>query len=155
MIKQSDFLEDLKNFPSPRPEWDDIWMDFAHTISRRSLDPRLRVGAVIISEDNTQVLAIGYNGDHKGGPNRVDSDSPGESGFLHAEINALIKCDYNSFKKKKLYLTDSPCKVCAKAIVNGNISEVIFDRDYRDSTGLDILREAGVRVTRFIFSNHE
>jgi len=155
MIKQSDFLDDLKQASSPRPEWDEIWMEFAHTISRRSLDPRLRVGAVIVTGDNTQVLSVGYNGDHRGGPNCVDSGSPGESGFLHAEINALIKCDFNNFKKRKLYLTDSPCRVCAKAIVNGNIDEVIYDRPYRDVSGLDILRQSGVRVSRFIFSNHE
>jgi dCMP deaminase len=155
MIKQSDFLDDLKHTSSPRPEWNEIWMEFAHTISRRSLDPRLRVGAVIVTGDNTQVLSVGYNGDHRGGPNCVDSGSPGESGFLHAEINALIKCDFNNFKKRKLYLTDSPCRVCAKAIVNGNIEEVIYDRPYRDVSGLDILRQSGVRVSRFIFSNHE
>jgi dCMP deaminase len=155
---RSDFLDDLRvdaMNTAARPEWDQIWMEFAHTISKRSVDPRLRVGAVIATQDNTQVLSIGYNGDQKGGPNATDSQSPGESGFLHAEINALIKCDFNNFKKKKLYLTDSPCKICAKAIINGNIDEVVYDRQYRDLQGLDILRSSGVHVRRFIFSNHE
>ena len=61
-----------------RPEWNQIWMDFAHSIARRSYDPRFQVGSVVVTDDNSQVLAIGYNGDHRGGPNEVDSDEPGK-----------------------------------------------------------------------------
>ena len=68
-----------------RPEWDDIWMSVAHTISQRSIDPRYQVGAIIVSDDNTQLLALGYNGNYKGGPNSVESLNPGESGLIHAE----------------------------------------------------------------------
>ena len=78
-----------------RPSWDKIWMNFAHGISERSCDPKYHVGAVIVSTENTQVLSIGYNGDQKGGPNKRDSTETGQSGFIHAEINALIKMDYN------------------------------------------------------------
>jgi deoxycytidylate deaminase len=45
-------------------------------------------------------LAIGYNGNYAGGPNEVESTEPGMSGMLHAEINALIKLDYNNPNKK-------------------------------------------------------
>jgi glycosyltransferase involved in cell wall biosynthesis len=83
-----------------RPSWDFIWSSFASTIAQRSMDPNFKVGAVIVPEDNTGVLALGYNGDHKGGPNQRVSEEPGQSGFIHAEINALIKLDYNNPKKK-------------------------------------------------------
>jgi len=127
-----------------RPDWDTIWMDCAKSISKRSYDPRFQVGAVIVTEDNTQVLAVGYNGNYSGGPNEVESESPGESGMIHAEINALLKMDYNNPKKKKLYLTLSPCKMCAKAIVNAGISEVLYLEAYRDSSGLEILSASGI-----------
>ena len=130
-----------------RPGWDDIWMNFAHNIAKRSPDDKHKVGAVIVNEENTHVLAIGYNGDQKGGSNARDSMEIGASGFIHAEINALIKCDYNYPKKKKMYLTLSPCKVCAKAIVNAGIDEVIYSREYHDSSdSLKILRDAGIDV---------
>ena len=132
-----------------RPEWDEIWMDFFHTIAKRSYDPRFQVGAVIVSEDNCQVLAIGYNGNYAGGPNEVESSNPGESGMIHAEINALIKLDYNNPKKKKLYLTLSPCRTCAKAIVNAGIDEVIYREAYRDTSGVDILKKSGIKVRSF------
>ena len=128
-----------------RPSWDKIWMDFAHSIARRSYDPRFQVGAVIVTGDNTQVLAVGYNGNYSGGPNKVESEFPGESGMLHAEINALLKTDYNNPKYKKLYLTLSPCRMCAKAIVNAGINEVIFEEEYRDLSSLDVLALAEVK----------
>ena len=132
-----------------RPDWDDIWMDFAHTISQRSPDPKHKVGAVIVNDENTQVLSIGYNGDQKGGSNERESMEVGSSGFIHAEINALIKCDYNYGKKKKMYLTLSPCRTCAKAIVNAGINEVIYCKAYEESNGLDILKEAGISVKAY------
>ena len=134
---------------SLRPNWDQIWMDFAHTISKRSIDPRFQVGSVIVTEDNSQVLAVGYNGDHRGGPNEVESVEPGMSGLLHAEVNCLIKCVFNHPKKKKMYLTLSPCKMCAKAIINGGITEVIYSEEYRDRSGIELLISSGIKVRSF------
>jgi len=134
---------------SDRPSWDIIWSNFARAISNRSYDPRHQVGAIVVTSDNTQVLAIGYNGNYAGGPNEVESAEPGQSGMIHAEINALLKMDYNNPKKKKLYVTLSPCRMCAKAIVNAGISEVVYDEEYRDTSSLNILKDAGIEVRRF------
>jgi len=132
-----------------RPEWDEVWMRVAHTIAERSVDPRHQVGTIIVTEDNTQLLSLGYNGNYKGGPNKVESEEPGQSGLIHAEQNALIKLDYNNPKKKKMYVTLSPCSHCAKMIVNSNINEVIYDQKYRDDSGLNIMSSAGITVRRF------
>ena len=92
---------------------------------------------------------MGYNGNYSGGPNDIESEIPGESGMLHAEINAVLKCDYNYPKKKIMYVTLSPCRMCAKAIVNAGIDVVIYDEKYRDTSGLDILNSAGVKVKNY------
>jgi dCMP deaminase len=92
------------------------------------------------------VLSIGYNGDQKGGKNQRDSLEVGKSGFIHAEINALIKCDYNNPTRKKMYLTLSPCEICAKAIINAGIDEVVYLERYEQSNGIDILKDAGITV---------
>jgi len=134
-----------------RPDWNSIWQRFALDIAKRSPDPKFQVGAVIVTDDNTQVLALGYNGDHKGGPNRRDSLETGKSGFIHAEVNALIKCDFNNPKQKKMYLTHAPCPVCAKCIVNAEIKEVLYINDYEpDMTGVKILRDCNVTVTKLV-----
>ena len=134
-----------------RPDWDQIWIEFAQSISKRSVDPKHKVGSIIVNSENTQVLSIGYNGDHKGGPNCRDSLETGKSGFIHAEVNALIKCDFNNPKPKKMYLTHSPCPVCAKCIVNSGIEEVLYINDYKpDMSGINILLESGVGVTKLV-----
>jgi len=131
-----------------RPDWDNVWMRTAHIIAERSYDPRHQVGAVVVTQDNTQVLAVGYNGNYAGGPNEVESNSPGESGMIHAEINALLKMDYNNPKYKKLYVTLSPCRHCAKAMVNAGIDEVIYSEEYRDTSSIEILLDAGIKVRK-------
>tara|TARA_Y100001937_G_scaffold108188_1_gene151588 strand:+ start:152 stop:529 length:378 start_codon:yes stop_codon:yes gene_type:complete len=120
----------------------------AHLISKRSYDPRNQVGAVVVTDDNTQVLSVGYNGNYSGGPNEVESEIPGESGMIHAEINALLKMDYNNPKKKIMYVTLSPCKMCAKALVNAGISSVKYTQEYRNTEGVDILKSAGIEVIK-------
>jgi len=135
-----------------RPKWDEVWMEMARLISRRSYDPRHQVGTVVVTSDNTQVLSVGYNGNYMGGPNRVESEVPGESGMLHSEINSLLKMDYNNPKKKVLYVTLSPCRMCAKAIVNAGIYAVVYDEEYRDASGLEVLRSSGIRVRKYLFS---
>ena len=134
---------------TPRPSWDEVWMKTASILSERSYDPRHRVGAIVVTDDNTQVLAVGYNGNYSGGPNQVESVTPGESGMLHAEINALLKMDYNNPKTKKMYVTLSPCRMCAKAMVNSGIQEVIYRDQYRDCSSVDILTDAGITVRQF------
>jgi len=143
MSQESDYSSLL------RPSWDEIWMTFAKNISRRSYDPRYQVGAVVVTDDNTQVLSVGYNGNYAGGPNETESDMPGESGMIHAEINALLKLDYNNPKHKVMYVTLSPCRMCAKSMINAGIREVVYAEEYRDTSGLQVLEKSSVIVRKF------
>ena len=129
-----------------RITWPETWMSIAKVVAQRSYDPRLKVGSIVVSADNTQMLSIGYNGNYKGGPHEPESLDVGQSGFIHSEANALIKCDFNFGKKKHMYLTHSPCRACAKLIVNAEIARVVYDVPYRDTSGLEILTSMGIEV---------
>lgn len=129
-----------------RPCWAETWMTVAHAMAMRSVDPRLKVGAIVVSCDNTTMLSVGYNGNYKGGPHIHESPEPGKSGFIHAEVNALVKCDFNFHKKKHLYVTHMPCKDCSKLIINAEIAKVVYDMPYRDPSGVDLLRSVGIEV---------
>jgi dCMP deaminase len=138
-------LSTLSRNPSnSRPSWDEIWMEMAHSIARRSYDPNYKVGAIIVSADNTSVLALGYNGNFAGGPNCRDSEERGKSGLIHAEVNALLKMDYHNHKRKVMYVTHSPCTMCAKAIINAGINEVVYAREYDYELSVELLGEAGI-----------
>jgi dCMP deaminase len=131
-----------------RPTWDEVWINVAYKIAERSIDDRLKVGTVIVTSDNTQVLSIGYNGNYAGGPNYSESNVPGCSGLIHAEINALLKLDFNSPKDKKMYVTHFPCRMCAKSMINAGIKNVIYEQEYRDMTAASIFKDAGVIVRK-------
>ncbi len=47
-----------------------------------------------------------------------------------------------------MYMTLSPCDVCAKAIINAGIEEVIYLDEYPESNGINILKNASVVVRR-------
>lgn len=132
-----------------RPTWVEYWMMIARQISTRSHDPNFKVGAIIVPEDNTGIYAQGYNGNWKGGPNQVDSTSPGESGTVHAEQNALIRCPFHTVQKKHMYVTLSPCVMCAKLSINAGISKIVYDVPYRDDSGIKLLQQAGIEVLSF------
>lgn len=132
-----------------RPSWDEIWMRMAWLLSERSHSPGTKVGTLIVSSDNTRVLAVGYNGLWSGGPNVVENLEPGQSGTIHAELNALIKLDFSDPHKKVVYTTVSPCVACASALINANIDEVVYDEQYRLTAGIELLQSAGKTVRRF------
>ena len=77
----------------PRPSFQSIYLNLAHTLAQRSTCARLQVGTVITSTDFRKVLAVGYNGNATGLPNCCDRDEPGNCGCLHSEENAVINCD--------------------------------------------------------------
>ena len=118
----------------------------AETIAQRSHHPTFKVGAIIVTSDNTQVLSLGYNGNARGMLNVPQSDEPGCSGLLHAEINALLKLDFNNPKDKVMYLTLSPWENCAMAVINSGVKEVVYKEEYRDTTGINLLKCSGIKV---------
>lgn len=138
-----------KDPQAKRPSWDEICMDLADHLSRRSTCARASVGCVIVSEDYSMVLGWGYNGGPKGLNNQCLSPEPGKCGHLHAEINALIKTNFRDAATKKAYITAAPCYACSVALVNADIREVVYRDDYRDHSGIALLADAGIRVRRF------
>lgn len=133
----------------PRPSWHDVYSQFARVLSKRSTCRRLQVGCVVVSGDNQRILAIGYNGNWKGGPNDCDSDVEGSCGCTHGEANCMVKFDPREASGAVLFTTDGPCVACAKLIINAGIKNVVYGEEYRIRAGVELLSRAGVRVTRY------
>lgn len=130
-----------------KQSWHEVWMGIArHIAQTRSTDTRLKVGAIVVPEDNTGIIALGYNGGPRGLYDVPLSNEPGKSGFVHAEANCLIKCPYHYPTKKFMYVTHSPCIECARLIVNAGISRVVYGELYRDSSPLELLRSARIET---------
>ena len=144
-----------------RPSWDIYFLQIAHLVKTRATCPRRQVGAVIVRD--RRILATGYNGAPRGlshcpenGPHQDWPNGCMRAGHcirsLHAEQNALLQaamigiaCDGAS-----MYVTCQPCTMCAKMIINAGIREVIYEGDYPDEFSLELFRESGLQVFRYL-----
>lgn len=132
-----------------RPTFESIYMSLAFALAKRATCTRLKVGTVITSVDFRKVLAVGYNGNAAGLPNRCDRDEAGRCGCLHSEENAVINCDAPRCVDKLVFVTHLPCVMCAKRLINlGHVRKVIYCRDYRSSASLGLFAQAGIAVEK-------
>ena len=131
-----------------RPPLFEVYMRMAEELAKRSTCARLQVGTVITDEHLENVVAIGYNGNAKGFPNQCDSEEAGKCGCIHSEMNALVKSP-GQLRAKVAFITASPCVMCAKLMVQANVSHVFFREKYRITTGLDVLEKAGVVAVHY------
>ena len=131
-----------------RPPLFEVYMRMAEELAKRSTCARLQVGTVITDAWLENVVAIGYNGNVRGFPNRCDTTIPGKCGCIHSEMNALVKAP-GGLRDKVAFITASPCVMCAKLMVQANISFVFYREAYRDSSGLAVLDQAGVKTVHY------
>ena len=138
-----------------RPSFEEVYMQFAETIARRSTCKRLAVGTVITTIDYRKVLAVGYNGNASGLQNSCDRDEPGNCGCLHSEENAVINCDAPREIKKFVFVTHLPCAACAKRLINmGNVEKVVYGNSYRKMDAINLLESVGIEVHQFDVKNN-
>ena len=129
-----------------KPKFENIYSTFAKLISQRSECKRLQVGCIITSDDYSQIYSIGYNGGPKKQKHKC-TNTQGNCGCVHAETNALIKCGVSKELDKCIFLTHSPCKLCATLIVNlGGVKRVFINQYYRDKKAINILTKAKIKV---------
>jgi len=121
----------------------EVYMRMAEELAKRSTCSRLQVGTVVTDASLQNVLAIGYNGNARGLPNRCDSAVPGQCGCIHSEVNALVKAPGGQ-RDKVVFVTNSPCVMCAKLMINSGVTHVFYRRAYRDPSGAEVLAAAGV-----------
>jgi len=143
-----------------RPSWDEYFLEVAHLVSKRATCLRRRVGAVLVKDK--KILATGYNGAPSGLKHCLDTGClrkkykvpSGERHELcrglHAEQNVILQAALygTSTKGSILYITNQPCIICAKMLINAGIEEIIITGDYPDKLARNFLKEAKIKVRR-------
>jgi len=130
-----------------RPSRNDVLMEIAAVIARRSTCSRLAVGCVFALDG--RILVTGYNGAPSSLPHcQHESDEPCTTAE-HAERNAIAFAARHGVQLEgsTLYVTHSPCLPCAMAIVNCGVREVIYGIAYRLTDGIELLSQAGIQST--------
>jgi dCMP deaminase len=156
-------------------DWHDYFMCIACLAALRSADPKTKVGACIVNQNNN-VVGIGYNcmpgdyDDHKypkdgRNPNDKFSDALFDCNkkylyVVHAAVNAILNKTVASLEGCTIYLTMSVDEDCAHAIIQSGIKTVIysdFDKNpYRleqrrqdIKNGRELLNKAGITVVPY------
>ncbi len=124
------------------------WAELSHC-------QRKKVGAIIVKDD--MIISDGYNGSPSGFDNCCENEI-GETHWyvLHAEANAILKVakSTNNCHGATLYLTLSPCKDCSKLILQAGIKQVVYNKAYKDTSGIDFLQSAGIDVLLIDETSH-
>ncbi len=133
----------------PRISRDEMLMGIALVVKQRSTCLRRQVGAVLASEG--RVISIGYNG----APSHVPHCTPAKCNqdtpcidTIHAEANAIAFAARSGISTSgaTLYTTASPCRECAKLLINAGIVAVAYDEEYRDTSPIQLLGSVGITV---------
>lgn len=123
-----------------------VFWDFAIGLSSLSCCKRAGVGCLVVTQDLSRVLAVGYNGPAAGVPNDSCRGIEGACGCSHAEGNAMAKLGGEE-RGLVLLTTTLQCEHCAGLVVNSRrVSYVVYGKPYRDPAGEKLLRRAGLIV---------
>ena len=139
-----------------RPDIDEYFLKIASVVAERSTCRRHHVGAVAVKDKH--ILATGYNGAPSGlkdclelGCLRDEMNIPSGTRHeicrgIHAEQNVIIQASLHgvSLEGATVYLTHTPCILCAKMLVNAKIKRLVTFGKYADDAFIDLFKEAGV-----------
>jgi dCMP deaminase len=141
-----------------RPAWDDYFMNIAADVATRSTCIRRQVGAVIVKDK--RILTTGYNGAPKGVPHctketcvRDQLNIPSGERHelcrgLHAEQNAILQAAAHGvcISDAAIYVTNQPCIICTKMLINCDIRTFIYRNPYNDPLAREMMKEAQVKT---------
>ena len=145
-------------------KWDKRFMEVCRLIGTWTscVRPNRAVGAVITK--NNRILATGYNGAPAGVKScaekgycmrekmNIPSGTRQEACFaVHAEQNAIAQAAKlgHEIEGSTIYITHSPCSICARLIINSGIKRVVYDQNYPDDFSRSLLEEAGVKLEHY------
>ena len=128
-------------------KYDKAYLKMALEWGELSYCKRRKVGALIVKDN--MIISDGYNGTPTGFENICEDDEGYTKWYvLHAEANAIAKVSSStqSTNGATLYITLSPCKECSKLIFQSGIKRVVYNKKYKDTSGLEFLEKAGVET---------
>jgi dCMP deaminase len=140
-----------------RPDIDEYFLKIASVVAERATCRRHHVGAVAVK--NKHILATGYNGAAGGlkdclelGCLRDEMKIPSGTRHeicrgIHAEQNVIIQASLHgvSLEGATVYVTHTPCILCAKMLVNARIKRFVTFGKYADDSFMDLFTEAGIK----------
>ena len=116
-----------------------VFENILNQITNLSVASTKKVGCIALKKDFSKIASFGYNGSFSGADvnketgTEEDSLIPGESGFIHAEVNMIAKFKEIDPENYIILLSLSPCKMCTKILVNAGFKHVYWLENYRET----------------------
>lgn len=139
---------------------DEYYMSLALRVAELSHGRRARVGCCLVTDNDLTVLGtnglpkqlgneLEYEENHKF-CNFGDGTLKTKNEVIHAELNTILKCAKEgvSVKGATIYTTLSCCSQCASMLASCGIKRVVYLQEYRDTKGIEILKECGIIVEK-------
>ena len=126
------------------------FIDILLSIKNLSNSSTTKVGCMTLKKDFSKIASFGYNGSYSGASINPETGTeeeslvPGESGFIHAEVNMIAKFKEYDPENYIVLLTLSPCKMCTKILINAGFKHIYWIDEYRDTSHLIIFNECGI-----------
>jgi dCMP deaminase len=133
-----------------RPSFDQIYIEIAQIIAKRSPDYFTQVGCVATNSKN-ELIGASYNGFMpKYEPDFDISQNRDKKNILvlHAEQNVTLRHPRGEIQT--LYLTHSCCNNCAKLVAGHGVKRVVYLKEYHREQGCkEIFKEYGVIYEKY------
>lgn len=143
--------------------WDKRFMELAEMVGSWTNCVRedRKIGAVVVKDNN--VLGMGFNGVPKGIPScqetgecirkklNIKSGNNLEICYsICAEQNAIIQAykNHNDLNGATIYVTHTPCALCARWIINAGIKRIVYKEAYTDKFSIELLKTAGITLEK-------
>ena len=126
---------------------DFVFLQMAVDLGGLGTCDRKHVGAIITRQG--RCVSWGYNGAPPGLPHCQHlGDVKPCTNATHAEANALAFAARSGISTESgtLYVTVSPCDVCARLLIAAGIERVVYAEEYRDTSGIELLILGGLIV---------
>ena len=136
-------------------EVDSTYMGVAILHAKLSKAVRLKVGACLLLDSGVIIGATNGLPRELGNEIEILDETTKElvtkKETIHAEQQCLNKACLEgvSTRNSKLWVTHIPCRHCCSNIIAAGIREVTWFQKYHDTSGLELLKQAGVKVRQF------
>jgi len=141
----------LKNYPSKKFDWDNIFLAIAYLMAKGSHCSARKTAAIVVGTDGG-IITSGINGTPKGSLNcdeifppkaqMTDEQKAAHKEFqayneIHAEKNAINKAANSSrdISGATMYCTCKPCNECIKDILQTKIVRIVYFEKQKKPNG--------------------
>lgn len=137
-----------------RLKYHELYWEMVYDCADQSTAKVLKVGAIVVTE--TGLISPGWNGMPAGMDNCCEDPSKlkideltnierpsTKPHVIHAERNALDKMTNQGIATRNsvVFVTTAPCFECAKALHNLGLKALVYDHQYKDTSGIQFLRQ--------------